>query len=168
MAKCKVCKKEYEKRNINHLVCSYDCVIKYKNKPKKRKYTKASEKSRNELVLILQKEFNKFIRKRDLINDSVFKCINCSKMKNVSKMDAGHYLAVSTHPSVRFNEFNVHGQCSYCNRFSSSGHLNYKENLIKKIGIDNFNRLIHKSNYPLKLTKQEILELIKHYRSINK
>lgn len=170
--KCKECKKPFDKLNSQHIICSYECLIKYRNKKQvkkteKRKYTKISEQSFAELVQVLQKDFNKFIRQRDTESD-YFTCINCSKVKHKSKCDAGHFFAISTNPSVRFDENNVHTQCNYCNRFSSSGHLHYKENLIKKIGVNKFNLLVAKSNKSLNLSRFELLEKIKYYRKLNK
>ena len=90
------------------------------------KISKKTVKSlRKKLALV----FNKFIRLRD--KDK--KCISCGVRK---VQQAGHYWSTSQcpHPSMRFNEKNVNGQCTYCNSFLEGNRQGYREGLLKKYG----------------------------------
>lgn len=85
---------------------------------------------KTKLVQKLQTIFNKYIRLRDK-NDP---CISCGEANRT--FHAGHYVAVGAKYGLRFNEDNVHKQCSRCNTFLHGNLINYRKNLIKKIGVD--------------------------------
>lgn len=89
------------------------------------------------------KVFNSYIRDRDQNQP----CISCGKFTN---LQAGHFYSAGKHRHLRFNEDNVNGQCMRCNYFLSGNLLNYRENLISKIG----------------LTRVEKLDLMSHQRTI--
>ena len=93
------------------------------------------KKTLSKLKYDLQKIFNKFIRLRDLDGD-YFTCISCGETKPKEVMNAGHFYAVKGYDSMRFNEDNVHGECSGCNRFDESHLIGYGKNLLNKIGAD--------------------------------
>lgn len=104
--------------------------------------------------------FNKFIRLRDKDEP----CISCRTKSNV-KYDAGHYIAVSESPALRFNEDNVHKQCSnYCNVNKSGNYHAYRFWLLEKIGVERVEALESSRHIPLKLSVEEIKELKKVYR----
>ena len=42
---------------------------------------------------------------------------------------------------MRFEEDNVNSQCKHCNYFMSGNLLNYRKNLINKIGLERVERL---------------------------
>ena len=80
-----------------------------------------------------QKVFNAYIRKRDSEN-GYFTCISCGQTKDVSQMDAGHYVPVKGSSALRFDEYNVNGECISCNGFNDFHLVGYRKNLIDKIG----------------------------------
>ena len=50
-------------------------------------------------------------------------------------MNAGHYVPVRC-SYLRFNEWNVNGECISCNGFDGFHLIGYRKNLIEKIGLD--------------------------------
>lgn len=79
-------------------------------------------------------KFNAYIRKRD----EGKMCISCGKHPI---QHAGHFYSAGKFNVLRFNEDNVHGQCIQCNYYLHGNLINYRENLIRKIGIHKFNHL---------------------------
>jgi len=73
--------------------------------------------------------FHKFIRQRDM-DDA---CISCGRYV---MLEAGHFWSAGKFNQLRFNEYNVHGQCKQCNYHLSGNLLKYRVNLIKKVGLD--------------------------------
>lgn len=71
--------------------------------------------------------FNAYIRRRD----EGLRCISCGKQP---MSQAGHYYSAGHYPALSFNENNVHGQCLPCNYYLSGNLIEYRKNLIKKIG----------------------------------
>ena len=149
--KCIQCKKEFKPFKSTQKVCSLDCALKEskaKEQAKNNKEWQKEKRIRKEKLLtqsdwlqILQKLFNTYIRLRDK-NES---CISCGTNKNV-KYDAGHFFSVGAFPSVRFDEDNVHKQCSNnCNVHLSGNIHNYRPKLIEKIGLERFEKLEFKA-----------------------
>jgi len=112
---------------------------------------------------LAQQVFNKWIRNRDKDKP----CISCGKELKQGNIDAGHYYSAGGHYNVRFDEDNVHAQCSRpCNKDKSGDLLNYRKGLIERIGIERFEELEKKSQVTRKFTINELQEIIKKYRKI--
>jgi hypothetical protein len=152
--RCKQCKKyEYNEKILNTLLgnfCSNQCRIDWglanieklkkkvfsdKNKVLKIERSERKEKlksleSISQYECRVQKIFNEYIRLRDKKEP----CISCSR-HHQGQYHAGHYLSVGAHRELRFQELNVHKQCSVCNNYDSGNLIGYRINLIKKIGL---------------------------------
>ena len=121
-------------------------------------------KSASQLKTIAVRHFHKFIRNRDENKP----CISCGKY---TTLQAGHFYSAGNHPSVRFNEDNVHGQCVKCNYYLSANLLPYRTNLIHKIGVERFNKITlntqmaKKSGY--KWSRLYLVEVILKYIKLN-
>jgi hypothetical protein len=66
---------------------------------------------------------------------------------------------------VRFDEDNVHLQCERCNSFLSGNLIEYRANLISKIGQERFDQLEARARVTRKFTKDELKEIIKTYKN---
>ena len=117
-------------------------------------------KSRSDWLKDLQRVFNEFIRLRD----KDLPCISCGRYHE-GQYHAGHYRSVGACPELRFNEDNVHKQCSACNSHLSGNILEYRLGLIEKIGLERVEFLERQDHPPLKLSVEEIKDLIKVYKA---
>ena len=109
-----------------------------------------------------QKIFNSYIRKRDS-EDGYFTCISCGKTLPIDKMNAGHYVPVKNSSALRFDEYNVNGECAGCNAFDEFHLIGYKNNLTEKIGSKMIKQLEKNSRQLKKWTREELNEIIKLY-----
>jgi hypothetical protein len=110
---------------------------------------------------ITQTHFNNFIRKRD----KGLPCISCGRELKQGNIDSGHYFSSGGHYNVRFDELNVHAQCSRpCNKDKSGDLINYRKGLINKIGLCEFNKLEERSNLTRKFTIEEVKEIAEIYK----
>jgi len=76
--------------------------------------------------------FSLYIREKYSLNGYVV-CVTCGAKKSIKDIHAGHYIP-RTHKSLRFNERNVHPQCSYCNTYLNGNLEEYKKYLINRYG----------------------------------
>ena len=130
-----------------------------------KKYEKATVPN---LIARATKYFNAYIRKRDS-KEGWFRCISCGDNKSVDKMQAGHYLSAGHNGAVRFDERNVHGQCHRCNLFLSGNLLEYRENLIQKIGLCEVEAIHQKSQMRgFKWDRFALIEIIETYKQKSK
>jgi hypothetical protein len=108
-----------------------------------------------------QKLFNAFIRRRDEGKP----CISCGQYR---PSQAGHYYPVKNYDGLRFDEDNVHGECSGCNCFDQSHLIGYGENLLIRIGPERFDALKQRAaeykRNGYKFSRTELLEIIERYR----
>ena len=175
--KCKECGEYYTKFRSTQQVCSVKCAMamgKRKAEEKRKKLEKADRleasrrmrerkeklKSRPDWLKEAQKAFNEFIRLRD----KDLPCISCGRYHE-GQYHAGHYRSVGACPELRFNEDNVHKQCSACNNHLSGNILEYRLGLIEKIGLERVEFLERRDHSPLKLSVEEIKDLIKVYKA---
>lgn len=98
-----------------------------KNKKLKYKSIKSLEKK-------LKRVLYPLIKKRD---GNV--CISCGRTElEGANWHAGHYAkAELCNIKWRYNPLNIHSQCAMCNVWGRGNTLAYRENLIKKIGLEN-------------------------------
>jgi len=161
--KCKECGGNFTPFKTTQVVCGAKCAAKLaetKVWKEKKKVMIENTRTRTEWLSLLQIVFNKYIRLRDANKP----CISCERPLT-SKFDAGHFLSVGSYPNLRFNEDNVHGQCVYCNQHQHGNQIEYGLRLPLRIGNDAYNRLMNKRGDALKLTLDEIKELIKIYKT---
>jgi len=171
--KCKNCKVVFEPRQFNRKYCTKDeCNDLYfeflkkqaqKKWNKEKKIKKENLQTVQELMKLTQIVFNKWIRKRD----NGKPCISC-KNPTPKKVNAGHYIASGKSKFLTFNEHNVHLQCEYCNNFLSGNLLDYRINLIEKIGIERVEYLEDNRHKTKKYTREELKEIMEKYKKLYK
>ena len=172
--KCRVCKFEYQPMNSLQKVCGAKCalVLVEQEKEKKIKKHKADEiklvrkklkqlsmKDRSKANRAAQTAFNAYVRLRDCD----LPCISCQRHHS-GQYHAGHYKTKGAHPELAFNELNVHKQCAPCNNHLSGNIVNYRINLIDKIGLDKVEWL-EQSHEPKKYAVDELWQIEKEYKN---
>ena len=143
--KCKNCKEVFKPRKFNWKYCESDVcnnigvqdLIK-KVREKKAKDNRNKTKEEKEALLthrdylkLFQTVFNTYIRTRD----KELPCVSCGKNNN-KQFHAGHYRSVGSCPELRFEELNVWRQCATCNTYLHGNLIEYRKELIKRIGVD--------------------------------
>lgn len=166
--KCKVCGNTFKPQNSLQRACSLECAIKdARQKTVKKEVSKMKKDllTRSDYLKGLQAVFNTYIRLRD----SDLPCISCGTTKPV-KYDAGHFFSVGAYPNVRFDEDNVHKQCSnHCNVHLSGNIHEYRIGLIKKIGQVRYDQLEQRAKQTVsKLSIPEIQEKTAYYKNLIK
>lgn len=142
--RCKACMKQFEPTKPMQTTCCFECAIEYSKKPKAQKAYKMENKKllkdkypdMSQLRKIAIIHFNKFIRLRD----KDLPCISCGH-EGGRQFHAGHFKPAGANPHIRFNELNVHKQCSICNNHLSGNLVPYRANLINKIGLEEVEKL---------------------------
>ena len=144
--KCRVaeCGASFVPARLGQAVCSPACAIldAPKNREKARKsltqierkeirVRKEKLKSRADHLKDTQIAFNAWVRERD----AEMPCISCGR-HHQGKYDAGHYRTVGSNPALRFEPLNCHRQCSPCNTRLSGNIVNYRIELVKRIGAE--------------------------------
>jgi hypothetical protein len=148
--------------------CDFACASEYsvakvakekkKRKANETKQRKKALKTAGDYIKEAQIAVNTFIRTRDNGKPCI-SCGNLPEQKIGGSIDAGHYRSRGAAGHLRFNTFNIHAQCVKCNRYGSGNAVDYRINLIKKIGLEYVERLEH-DNEPRKFTI-EYLERVK-------
>lgn len=167
MPRCKSCNQKFEPKWFNQKYCMIndECIKHFAEQTKLKAWNERKKKVKNDLltkgdyIKILQQLVNKYVRLRD----GNF-CISCNKEVK-GKIDAGHMYSVGNYPSVRFDERNINSQCIRCNQFNGGSIIEYRENLIKKIGLKEFEDLDKLAHQNRIFDIVEIKELIEHYKN---
>ena len=170
--KCKCCPEKFIPRNSLQTVCSPKCAIRLANQLSERKQKrlekeqraawnkrKADVKPLSHWINMTQRAFNDYIRARD--GDI---CISCGSTTAVS-YHAGHFRTTAAASQLRFDEDNVHSQCSACNVHHSGAIGPYRINLIAKIGLQRVLAL-ESNNTPHRYTREELDGIRARYRAL--
>lgn len=154
--------------------CSVDCLVYHtrekrivaEKKKERKAHLEAKErvKRRSDWLREAQAAFNKYIRLRD----KEVPCISCGKPDDGShQRHASHFRSVGSCSSLRFDESNVHASCSVCNNYLSGNISGYTPALIKKIGNDEYERIIS-SPKSYKWTIEQLKKIKSEYSSLCK
>jgi FtsZ-binding cell division protein ZapB len=149
MKKCRACKVKFEPFNSLHVACSLECAQEVAIKELERRDARRDKaqrkwvreqkerlKSRGDHAKEAQQAFNAYIRARD----AHLHCISCGSY-TAGQYHAGHYRTVKAAPELRYDESNCHKQCAQCNNFDSGNLVEYRINLVKRIGQAEVDRL---------------------------
>ena len=129
------------------------------------KPSKGGRKKRSSAVDKADRQFSRYIRLRDALPGGAFRCISCGQFKRIEQADCGHFHS-RKHMATRFDELNAHAECRACNRFSADHLIKYRENLIRKIGGEEFDRLNVRANGIKQWTDLDLKELAKYYKAL--
>lgn len=166
MPRCRNCKEKFEATHFNQKYClDPECVKEWVKVESAKQWKQKKKKLKKELLSvqdwtkIAQQTFNQYIRLRDEGKP----CISCGN-ENPKKINAGHFFSSGGHKAVTFDEDNVHLQCEYCNTYLSGNLINYREELIKRIGEERYESLSTKANDTAKHTVEDLKKIIKDYK----
>jgi hypothetical protein len=172
--KCKnpACGISFPPRRLGQAVCSPKCglAIKDVNQEKARKslaqierkeikVRKEKLKSRADHTRETQVVFNEWIRLRD----AALPCVSCGR-HHEGQYHAGHYRTVGANPELRFEPLNVWKQCAPCNSHKSGDIVNYRIELVKRIGADKVDWL-EGPHEPKRYTIEELKTIKAEYRA---
>lgn len=169
--KCRGCLQWFEPTMATQLVCSIPCAraagptLKAKKRAAEKRKTireaKQRLKTRSDHMRDAQRAFNAYIRERDEGRP----CISCGRNDGEVRAqavggtwDCGHYRSVGASPELRFEPLNAHRQCKRCNRDMSGRVVDYRINLIERIGQEAVDWL-EGPNEPCKYTIQDLIEI---------
>lgn len=164
--KCVVCKEAYQPHQTLQRVCSTKCGLAFavgKREKKERATTREMKRvlRQTDMAYWIKKAqtvFNAWIRERD----AGLPCISCGKHHS-GQYHAGHYRTVASCSALRFCEMQVWKQCAPCNLYKSGDIINYRKNLIKKIGIENVEK-IENYNESKRWSIQELKSIVDKYK----
>lgn len=131
-------------QRLGQAVCSPKCALAIApvNQEKARKaiaqrdrreikVRKERIKTRSDHFRETQAVFNEWVRLRD----AALPCVSCGR-HHEGQYHAGHYRTVGANPELRFEPLNVHKQCAPCNNHKSGDIVNYRIELVKRIGVE--------------------------------
>lgn len=190
--KCRHCGKYGKKEDMLGVPLGYFCNMEHMIAYTQDKQIKARAKKKRQAEK--KREFNKDIKQRKeklmtrgqwyqklqkLVNQYVLKirdagkpCCTCGNTNPNTKMNAGHYHAVSRGGADRrrFNLLNIHAQCEYCNTYRNGAPKEYAEFILKKYGKETLDKLDDESAWPTLKEKFPTIDDIKaeidRYRAI--
>lgn len=167
------CRASFVPQRLGQAVCSPKCglAIKDVNKDKARKAIDQRErreikaakervKSRSDYLKEAQQAFNAYIRERD----ALLPCVSCGR-HHEGQYHAGHYRTVGANPELRFEPLNVWKQCAPCNNHKSGDIVNYRIELVRRIGPEKVEWLEGQHNAK-KYTIEQLQEIKVHYRAL--
>lgn len=130
-----------------------------KTKQKSKLKLKTRTKSRSQLVKELDSIFSKYIRQRD----DGYGCITCGDKKPWKEMQNCHFYTRGRIPT-RWDETNCHSGCYRCNVVLKGNYINYTLYMIDRYGRKAVEELEVKSLSKIKITTQEIKDMIENYK----
>ncbi|MBY8953852.1 recombination protein NinG [Pseudomonas carnis] len=172
--KCRVaaCRASFVPSRMGQAVCSPACALidGPRHAPKARKaladierkdikVRKEKLKSRADHAKDTQQAFNEWVRLRDVD----LPCVSCGRHHD-GQYHAGHYRTVAANPAIRFEPLNVHKQCAPCNNHKSGDIVNYRIELVKRIGAEAVEWL-EGPHEPKKYTVEQLKAMTAEYRA---
>ena len=160
---CKQCSKEFKQQRPLQYLCGWKCAIKYAKKQQRAKNKRIDDMTKpySKLMGEAKAAFQKWVRLRDKDKP----CISCGKLE-AEQFDGGHYRKAEIYRGLIFHEWNVHKQCSYCNRFLHGNEIEYRNGLIQRIGLEKVQllELEAKRTQQRKWTRTELVEIRDEYK----
>lgn len=163
--KCPICKEWFQPFTSTQTTDKYKCaLIKAQQDREKREKLETRKKlealkTLSEHLKDTERVVNAYVRERDKGKP----CISCNKPVKPGLLQAGHYRSVGAAPQIRFHEDNIAGQCTHCNHHKSGNQIEYRINLIKRIGPERVEAL-ENNNKPALYTIEDAKRIKLEYR----
>jgi NinG protein len=169
------CATKFVPAKLGQKVCGWSCglAIAPANQDRARKaldqrerkeirVQKEKVKPRSAFMREAQTAFNAWIRERDI----GLPCVSCGRHHN-GQWHAGHYRTVGGNPELRFEPLNVWRQCAPCNNHKSGDIVNYRIELVRRIGPEKV-AWLEGPHEPKKYTIDDLKALTAHYRELTR
>lgn len=141
---CQHCGEKFKPAMTTQKVCSVKCALALApaGREKAVKAIKANERKEHAAqrekvkpkgvhAREAQALFNEWVRLRD----ADLPCVSCGR-HHEGQYHAGHYRTTAAAPELRFEPLNVHKQCAPCNNHLSGNIVNYRAELLNRIGAE--------------------------------
>tara|TARA_R110000751_G_scaffold31376_2_gene80010 strand:+ start:381 stop:770 length:390 start_codon:yes stop_codon:yes gene_type:complete len=122
----------------------------------------AKKLTRSKIVKKLDTIFSQYIRQKNAV-DEIATCFTCGKEDHWKKLQNGHFQS-RRHYSTRWDEVNCQVQCAGCNVFKYGEQYVFGNKLDSKFGEGTSRRLHIKAQEIVKLSDNELEDLIKRYK----
>lgn len=170
--RCAVCKEQYIPKRIGlkiTKVClNAGCVLDWAQGIKAKEFDKETRRRRSEMndkdkswwAKKAEKKCNEYIRLRDADKP----CISCGNKSAHIKYDAGHFIPVGRREALRYEETNIHKQCSNnCNIHLSGNYSQYRKAIIELYGQEHLDWLEGPHDIPRRRI-EDYKEIYEYYR----
>lgn len=167
------CSAKFIPQRLGQAVCSPKCGLAIADQyaPKARKaidqverkairVAKERVKPRADYLKEAQQAFNAYIRERD----ALLPCVSCGR-HHEGQWHAGHYRTVGANPELRFEPMNVWKQCAPCNNHKSGDIVNYRIELVRRIGPEKVEWL-EGPHEPKRYTIEQLQAIKAEYRAL--
>ncbi|MDR6163497.1 recombination protein NinG [Pseudomonas fluorescens] len=157
---------------LGQKVCSPACALAAKdvNADKARKAladvgrkelraAKERVKPKGQYMREAQVAINAWVRLRD----AALPCVSCGRHHD-GQYHAGHYRTVGSNPALRFEPLNIHKQCAPCNNHKSGDIVNYRIELVKRIGAE-LVEWLEGPHEPKRYTIEDLKAITAEYRA---
>jgi hypothetical protein len=126
---------------------------------KELRAAKERVKTKGQYMREAQVAINAWVRLRD----AALPCVSCGRHHD-GQYHAGHYRTVGSNPALRFEPLNIHKQCAPCNNHKSGDIVNYRIELVKRIGAE-LVEWLEGPHAPKKYTIEDLKAITAEYRA---
>jgi hypothetical protein len=123
---------------------------------RKKTRTRVKQVALSTLRKKLDKVFSLWVRKRDANAQGMGRCYTCNRF---ALLEASHFVP-RQHQGTRWDERNVHGACSYCNRWQHGNLYAYGVALAKQYGQVMVDELWSSKRQAVKFTRADLEAMI--------
>lgn len=133
--------------------------------------TRLKKKKKTQLYKDLDGLFqrNRVLTETD--DDGYGNCVSCGKnlFYRGSDSQGGHFIpkSVTRYNPMRWNPDNCHLQCGNCNNWKSGNLVEYRKWMVEKYGSKHVENMENNYSGIYKWQKDELIDLILHYREAN-
>ena len=108
--------------------------------------------------------FSQYIRWYYADDTGMVQCFTCGVVKPVKQMQNGHFRS-RKHLNTRWDTRNCRPQCVKCNMYDQGRQYDFGIKLQQELGKDIVDEVIKLSHQSTKLTKNDLIEMIKFYKN---
>ncbi len=139
---CKACGDKFRPSLSTQKACSVACALALAPQGRETARKAIAQRERREIQVRKEKlktradhlkeaqvVVNQYIRLRD----ADLPCVSCGRFHD-GQWHAGHFRSAGGHPELRFEPLNIWRQCAPCNTHKSGDLVNYRAELVRRIG----------------------------------
>lgn len=108
--------------------------------------------------------FSQYIRKLYANDVGMVECYTCGVTKPIKQMQNGHFRS-RKHLNTRWDTRNCRPQCVKCNMYDQGRQYDFGIRLQQDLGVEIVEEIINLSHQSTKLSKSDLLEMIKFYKN---